>query len=164
MQETPLFTIRYHKTEDLVFDYTKLLPVYKKRLKMYRGLFWFSLILIVTNIVLGSIGRDVDWGMQIFLLFIALYVFSFPSIVKMRVRNQFKNDSSNKNAVLMMVYEDRIEFADEFSESSLKYEGIDCIVETTIGVHLFLSEVKALSIPREAVPEQALEFLKKRIK
>ena len=103
---------------------------------MYRGLFWFSLILIVTNIVLGSIGRDVDWGMQIFLLFIALYVFSFPSIVKMRVRNQFKNDSSNKNA----------------------------IVETTIGVHLFLSEVKALSIPREAVPEQALEFLKKRIK
>ena len=68
MQETPLFTIRYHKTEDLVFDYTKLLPVYKKRLKMYRGLFWFSLILIVTNIVLGSIARDVDWGMQIFLL------------------------------------------------------------------------------------------------
>jgi hypothetical protein len=29
---------------------------------------------------------------------------------------------------------------------------------------IFLSEVKALSIPQEAVPEQALEFLKKKIK
>ena len=47
--------------------------------------------------------------------------------------------------------------------SSFQYEGINHVVETPKGVYLFMTEVKAIPIPREAISEQALEFLKSKI-
>ena len=164
MQETPLFTIRYYNTEELLFDFTKLLPVYKKRLKLYRVLS-FCICIPVLAIFANHFmdWGDVDWGMQIFMLSFALYLLMFPLRVKMRVRNRFKKDPTNKEAVLMMIYEERLEVANSLYNSSLRYEGIDHVEETPIGVFLFLNAEKAISIPREAVSEQALEFLKKKI-
>ena len=164
MQETPLFTIRYNNTPELEFGYTKLLPSYKRVLTLYRVLGFLMCIPIVANLSSFLLNRDeVNMGNLIFPLLFVVYMLMYPYVVKMRVKNRFQKDPSNKEPVLMMLYEDRLEMANSISQSSMQYVGIDHISETPIGIYLFLSDTKAISIPREAISEQALEFLKGKI-
>ena len=121
--------------------------------------------LVITSLVLNFLinGSDVDWVMQGFWLLFSGYVFVVPLLVKNRVGKQFQKDPTHANENVMTIFEDRIEIDNKVSHSSMAYEGILRIAETSIGVHLFFSDVKALSIPREAVSEQAFEFLRKKI-
>ena len=161
MQETPLFTIRYHLTGDLVFDYTKLLPSYKKQLKIWRIVSVCSVILIIANFILS--GSDVNWIVQGIFMFLVVESFLLPLMLKRNVKKQFQESPTNNNEYVMMIYEDRLEVLDKGNNSSSQFAGMDHIEETAMGVHVFLTEVQAISIPREAVSEQALEFLKKKI-
>lgn len=161
MQETPLFTIRYYNSVELMFDYTKLLPAYKRTIRNYRIVSIFCVIMLVLNFLIN--GSDVDWVMQGFWLLFSGYVFVVPLLVKNRVGRQFKKDPTHANENVLTIFEDRIEIDNKVSHSSMAYEGILRIVETSIGVHLFFSDVKALCIPQEAIPEQTIEFLRKKI-
>lgn len=162
MQETPLFTFRYHLTVDLLFGHSKLLPSYKKQLKIWRIISVFTMILFIANFI-TLYGNDGWWIPQYILLLLFVMSFLFPLLVKRLVKKQFLMDPVNQEEHEMRIYEDHLEVSNSVSNSSFQYEGINHVVETPQGVYLFMTEVKAIPIPREAISEQALEFLKSKI-
>ena len=56
-----------------MFDYTKLLPAYKRTIRNYRIVSIFCVIMLVLNFLIN--GSDVDWVMQGFWLLFSGYVF-----------------------------------------------------------------------------------------
>ena len=161
MQETPFFTIRYYLTVDLLFDYTKLLPPYKKHLKIWRRVSVFTMILFIANFI--SYGSDGWWIHQYILQLVFVLSLLFPLLSKRLTKKHFLTDPANQEEHMMKIYENRLEVSNSVFNSSLQYDGIDHVVETPNGGYLFMTEVKAILIPQEAVSEQALEFLRKKI-
>ena len=119
------------------------------------------MILFIANFIAlhGSYGA---WVPQLILLFSFVLSLLFPLRIKRIVKKQFQMDPANQEEHVMKIYEDCLEVSNSVLNSSVQYEGIDHIAETSIGVYLFLTKVKAILITREAVSEQVLEFLKKK--
>ena len=107
-QEEPLFTIKCYNSVELQFDFTTLLPAYKRRRNVYRFLGTWFVVIAVANII--NYGSDVDWIKKVFCIFFVIYGFGgYPAFVRRNVKKNFRSNQANGYEYVVSVYIDRIE-------------------------------------------------------